>query len=269
MMAGSRLKGTRRFLRDIGTPAVLFALLAALYILPPDTSLAEVRQAGVLRACVPDAYPPLVTGDATKPGFDVEVLREVASRMGVRLDLNRISAMGRDFNPRNWRVTRTQCQLLAGGTVDSPRTRSFLDVTQPYLHTGWAVFSPESELALAGAGLGFYPGLTGLDRIALSRYLKEQEARTRVEQGMEALASKVAAGELDGGVGEVLSVTALADARGWSVRDLPLERYPVVFGLWRGDLTLKRTLESTLASLKADGTLQGIAGRYGLSAALE
>lgn len=262
-------KGLRRVLRDISTPAVLFALLAALYFLPPDTSLAQVEQSGVLRVCVPESYPPLITGDAAQPGFDAELLRAVADRMGLRLDLNLIAAMGRDFNPRNWRVTRTQCQLLAGGTVDSARTRSFLDVTQPYLHTGWALFSPAADLALKDARLGFYPGLTGLDRIALSRHLKAEGAQAKAVQGMSQITARIQAGELDGGVGEVLSATALADARGWKVRELPLESYPVVFGLWRGDLTLKRKLEAVLSDLKRDGTLGVIADRYGLQAVLE
>lgn len=265
----SALKGLRRFLRDIGTAAVLFALLAALYLLPPDTSLAEVEKSGVLRVCVPEAYPPLVTAEASRPGFDVELLEEITARMDLRLDLNRIAAMGRDFNPRNWRVTRTTCQLLAGGTVDSTRTRSFLDVTQPYLHTGWAVASPAGRLELKGALVGFYPGLTGLDRIALSRYLKESEARVKLEPGMEAIAAKIETGELAGGIGEVLATTAMADAHGWQVSELPLERYPVVLGLWRGDLTLKRRLEQVLGEIKSDGTLGQIADRYGVEAALE
>ncbi|MGB3024409.1 substrate-binding periplasmic protein [Paradevosia shaoguanensis] len=264
----SSLKKMRRFLRDIGTAVILFALLAALYLLPPDTSLAQVEQAGVLRVCLPERYPPLVTGDVEKPGFDVELLRAITERMGVRLDLNRNSAMGRDFNPRNWRVTRTQCQMLAGGTVDSSRTRSFLDVTQPYLHTGWALVSPV-PLPLDGARLGFYPGLTGLDRIALSRYLKEQKARAKVEQSLDAVGSKIEAGELDGGIGEVLSVTALAVGKAWTIQELPLERYPIVFGLWRGDLTLKRRLEQVMTDLKQDGVVRDIAARYGLEAALE
>ena len=49
--------------RTILSYVFIFGLLAAVNFLPPDTSLGEVRAAGVLRACVPTAYPPLVTGD--------------------------------------------------------------------------------------------------------------------------------------------------------------------------------------------------------------
>ena len=106
----------------------IFAPLAAVYLLPPDTSLAEVQRAGVLRACVPFLYPPLVTEDPAAPGIDVELLRGLARNLGLRLDLSRNDAMGRDFNPRSWHVTRAQCEVLAGGIVASPVTLSLIHI---------------------------------------------------------------------------------------------------------------------------------------------
>ena len=49
---------------DIGFGiAVVLVLLLLVNFLPPDTSLSEVKAKGAIRACVPTAYPPLVTGD--------------------------------------------------------------------------------------------------------------------------------------------------------------------------------------------------------------
>ena len=108
----------RRFLRaDLITLIIIFGLMGAVYLLPPDTSLSEVRRIGTLKACVPASYPPLVTGDPDMPGFDIDLLGDIASRMGLRLQLNVNPQMGRDFNPRNWRVTRAQCEILAGGVA--------------------------------------------------------------------------------------------------------------------------------------------------------
>src|SRR5262249_62254345 len=50
-------------LRRLLPYALIFGLLAGVYALPSDTSLAEVRKATILRACMPPTYPPLVTGD--------------------------------------------------------------------------------------------------------------------------------------------------------------------------------------------------------------
>ena len=52
----------------------IFGLLGGVYLLPPDTSLGEVRKSGLLRVCMPPSYPPLVTGNAEAPGIDVELV---------------------------------------------------------------------------------------------------------------------------------------------------------------------------------------------------
>jgi len=103
---------------------MIFGLLAAVYLLPADTSLSEVRRAGLLRACMPPIYPPLVTADPAAPGIDVELLQMLADKLALKFVISPNPAMGQDFNPRNWRVTRAQCEVLAGGVVASPVTRS-------------------------------------------------------------------------------------------------------------------------------------------------
>ncbi len=129
----SRLRG------DILTLAVIFGLLGAVYLLPADTSLSEIKKAGRISGCLPASYPPLVTGDADMPGFDVELLREISARIGVTFSVNTNPAIGADFNPRNWRVSRGQCQVIAGGVVLSVDVRSFLDSVPTPMETGWAV----------------------------------------------------------------------------------------------------------------------------------
>src|ERR1700687_1551334 len=94
----------RRFLPYVA----IFGLLGGVYLLPPDTSLSEMRKAGVLRACMPPDYTPLVTTDRNAPGIDVELLQALAKGLGVRLVITPNPAMGQDSNPRNWHVTRAQ-----------------------------------------------------------------------------------------------------------------------------------------------------------------
>ena len=93
---------------------MIFGLLAAVYLLPADTSLSEVRRGGLLRACMPPVYPPLVTSDANAPGIDVELLRALAEKLALKLVITPNPAIGQDFNPRNWRVTRAQCDAVHG-----------------------------------------------------------------------------------------------------------------------------------------------------------
>src|SRR4029453_19043829 len=116
---------------------MIFGLLAGVYLLPADTSLSEVRRAGLLRACMPPVYPPLVTADSAAPGIDVELPRRVGEKLTLKFAISPNPAMGQDFNPRNWRVTRAQCEVLAGGVVASTGTRSFLETRPPHGAPGW------------------------------------------------------------------------------------------------------------------------------------
>ena len=259
------MRTLRRLARDLGGIAVVVALLLLVTLLPPDTSLGEVEANHAIRACVPTAYPPLVTGDPDRPGIDIEILRAVADYIGVALLLSPSDAIGRDFNPRNWAVNRAKCQLLAGGVVDSALTRSFLDTGPPYAETGWAIVAPAPLEAIDGRTLGALTIISGLDRIGLASYLRRHDVTVRVVRNGQELVDGIAGGRFDGGITEALLAGGLAADNDWWVSPLPdeLARYNLVFGLWKGDLTLKRKIVQAFRHLQADGTLAAILERYG------
>lgn len=243
---------------------IVVGILVMASFLPPDTSLQVVAERGSLRACVPTSYPPLVyPAGSDRRGIDLELLREIGERLEVSVRTVENPAIGRDFNPRNWRVTRAQCEVIAGGVVGSSTTRSFLETTDPYLETGWSVVFPGDQRPLEGTVVGFHAGTSGLDRISLSRYLQSSGATVRIVPSQAALISGLESGELDAAVTESLSARQIADDIGGSASWVPEQpRYPIVLGLWKADLTLKRALEAALDDIEADGTLEKILARY-------
>lgn len=257
----------RRNRKDVLYAVIVMGLLGLVYLLPPDTALKMVRESGVLRVCVPSSYPPLVTGDAQAPGIDLEVMQLVAQDLGVRLLPVTNSSMGRDFNPRNWRVTRAQCAVLAGGVVATDLTRSFLDTTSPYLQTGWALIADEVPDSLQDIRVGFHAGISGLDRISLSRFLREQGADVIIINSAAELERAIATRQVDVGISESILAQQLAGTNDWQAHLLSqdLAAAPVSYGLWKGDLTLKRALESSLTRLQNSGHLQEILDNYGLA----
>lgn len=257
----------RRLARDLGGIVVVLGLMLLINFLPPDTSLSEVEANDAIRACVPTIYPPLVTGDPDRPGIDIEILRAVADHLGVDLLLSSSDAMGKDFNPRNWAINRAKCQVLAGGVVDSALTRSFLDTGPPYAETGWAIVAPAPLGEIDGLTLGALVVISGLDRIGLSSYFQRHDVTPRIMRNAQSLVDGIASGELDGGVTELLLAGGLAAENDWWVAALPneLSRYKLVFGLWKGDLTLKREIVEAFRLLEANGTLATILGRYGVT----
>jgi ABC-type amino acid transport substrate-binding protein len=256
--------------RDVITFAGVFGLLGAVYLLPPDTALQQVRASGTLRVCMPPSYPPLVTGDPAAPGIDIELLQAIARDLGVRLVTVVNPMMGRDFNPRAWRITRAQCEVLAGGVVGSPITRSFLDTTPGYAETGWAWLSPHPDIApplgqpFKGKRVGVLVGVSGLDRVALAAWLRAAKTDVTIVADATELERGLADGRFDAGITERLSAVALAAPRGWAVGWMPAElsRYPIVLGLWKGDLTLKRAIVSAQQRVERSGEMATIMARY-------
>lgn len=254
----SRLAG------NFGAIGIVLVLLLAVTFLPPDNSLRDVQAAGTLSACVPPAYPPLVTGDDARPGIDIELLEALAAHLGLGLSLNRNDAIGRDFNPRNWGLNRAQCQVIAGGVVDSDQTRSFLETGPSYAKTGWVVISPKPLAGLKGLHVGVLTLVSGLDRIGLASFLRRAGDRIEVVRTPEELVAGIATHRFDAGITEALLATRLASDNHWAAAWMPpeLERYNLVFGLWKGDVTLKRAIDQAIATLAGDGTIATILARY-------
>jgi ABC-type amino acid transport substrate-binding protein len=80
----------------------------------------------------------------------------------------------------------------------------------------------------------------------------------------EALADALKSGRIDAGVSEALMARQIAGTLGMQVAWMPeaLARYPVAFGLWKGDLTLKRRLAGVIDELEDEGLTRELAGRY-------
>lgn len=258
------MPGFSRWTSNFGAIGIVLVLLLAVTFLPPDNSLHEVQTQGSINACVPTSYPPLVTGDPNQPGIDVELLKAVTAKIGVALGLNTNDAIGRDINPRNWGLNRAQCLIIAGGVVDSAQTRSFLETSPSYAQTGWAIISPQPVGDLKGLNIGILTLISGLDRIGLATYLRSSGAKYQVVRTPEELAAGISEHRFDAGITEALLAGRLATDHDWIAAWMPpqLARYNLVFGLWKGDLTLKRAIDQAFAGLTADGTVARILASY-------
>ncbi len=161
--------------------------------------------------------------------------------------------------------TAPSARCSPGASSNSTLTRSFLDTGPPYARTGWAILAPEPLEGIDGLTLGALTIISGLDRIGLASHLRGHDVTVRVVRSGEALVEGIASGELDGGITEALLAGGLAADNGWWVASMSdeLARYNLVFGLWKGDLTLKRKIVRAFRQLDADGTLAAILNRYG------
>jgi ABC-type amino acid transport substrate-binding protein len=247
-------------------------LLTAVSFLPPDTSLKERQDSGVIKLCVPSSYPPLVTGDAQKPGFDIELAQKIAQHLKLRLIVNVMSSIGSDFNPRNWLLTRAQCDIIAGGVADTPRTRGFLQTVQTGIETGWVAALPDGAMPARDSVVAVLPGSSGLDRLALSSWLREQGIRPMPVRDVTALAQALTSGQAKAGILERFSAETLHDNQPslpllWLPSD-SFPRYQMSLGLWKGDDTFKRAILAAMDALGASNDLAALRTRYDLDSVL-
>lgn len=258
------MSDVRQWMKNFGAITMILGLLLAVTYLPPDNSLKEAMAGGSLRACVPPSYQPLVTGNAEQPGIDIEILKAITDRMKIGLALNYNDAIGRDFNPRNWGLNRAQCQIIAGGVVDSDQTRSFLETAPAYAITGWAMISTQPIGKLKGLNIGVLTLVSGLDRIGLASFLRTAGAKVEIVRTPEELTAGLISHKFDAGITEALLATKLASDQRWQAVWLPaeLKRHGLVFGLWKGELTLKRAIDQAMKELIMDGTIAKIIARY-------
>ena len=256
-----------RWIRVVVNLAIVVALMTALSFLPPDTSLDDRKAAGVLKVCIPPSYPPLVTGDPAQPGFDVELVTAIAERLGLRPQLNVLSSIGSDFNPRNWSLTRGQCDMLAGGLADTVQTRSFLQTIPTPVETGWVGVSASGALPTAGGSVAVLPGTSGLNRLELSSWLREKGLVVVPTRSPQQFADALASGRAEAGITERFVAAAMSLPASLQLFWLPDERFApqrMALGLWKGDQTLKRAVDNALGEIDSSGQMDEILGRYRL-----
>lgn len=256
----------KRWLLAAGDVVLVGGLLSALSFLPPDNSLAEVRQAGVLKLCVGDSAPPFVLNDPNAPGFDVELVRMAAEEIGIPAKVNVVSSIGKDFNPRNWRVTRAQCNVIAGGVADTVQTRGFLQTIPTEAETGWVGISRDGTLPDQGSAWAVWPGASGLDRVALSAWLRRRGATARLVRSPGELAALLDDGKISGAIMERYQAASIDTSR-YRVFWLPqdsFERYRMALGLWKGDQTLYRAVKASVHDIEKSDGMKVMRVRYGL-----
>jgi len=241
---------------EYGGLMAILCLYAAVTLLPPDTSLEQAERRGVLSACVPPLPEP---GSGTT--LERELLAAIAEKMNLRLTLYEVPAMTSNFDLRNWGINRAQCLVLSAGITDTPLTRAFIDVSPPYAENGVVAIVKAGTGGIAGLTVAVPSNLQSVDRLTLSRHLRRERARVQLVRNSEEAMALLQSGAVDAAV--VPAQEATVPAGDWSAIELPppLSSGPIVFGLWKGDLTLKRAFSDALEALKADGTVDAIRKR--------
>ncbi len=232
-----------------------------------DTSLADLKASGKLRQGMDDAFPPMGFRDTSDQlvGFDVDIAKEVAARLGVELVPT----------PINW--TQKENELNTGSidaiwngfTITDERIEK-TEMTFAYMKNRQVLVvlasSPYNTPAdLAGKKLALQAESTAEDALNGATEFKaslDGGEAIKFDDNMKALM------DLDVGgcdcvlMDEIVANYYITQGSSYRVLDEALADEEYGIGFKKGNASLKAEVESILKAMKADGTLEKISIKW-------
>jgi polar amino acid transport system substrate-binding protein len=241
---------------------VLAALtLAALHstALAADDSLAKVKQKGTLVLGLDDAFPPMGfrNEDNQIVGYDIDLAKEVAKRLGVKLVPQPI-----DWNAKEQELNTAKIDCIWNGFTITDERKQAMAFTKPYLKNAQVVVvkkgSPHGTLAsLKGKKVGLQAGSSAAGALEAAK-----EFRASLGEVIEFKDNLTALMDLEvRGVDAVVMDLILAQDNikrsGKPFVILAESLAPEVFGVGfrKNDLALRDAVQGALEAMAKDGTV--------------
>lgn len=219
----------------------------ALRQLPPDSSLAQVSESGVLNVCVPPGLTPYLTGDpeaGTPGGSEAALVQRVAHRIGVPVGWSLQTGWGSSADPVDWGLRPESCDLLAGGIVVGDETRALM-TTVPYAQVHWALL----RLPGPGGTLAVLNGHWGLSTAMAFDWADHHHLEYDLPLSAQEALDGLKAGRYNAVLALEPETTWLRTqlGRGDVTRPAELSAQTLALGVWKTRITLRRAVAAALA----------------------
>ncbi|MBQ4264091.1 MAG: amino acid ABC transporter substrate-binding protein [Clostridia bacterium] len=248
---------------------MLAILIAAMMLLTccalaEDTGLADVMAKGKLIMGFDEAYPPMgfVSEDGEHVGFDIDLAKEVAKRMGVELVLQPIS-----WDAKELELNGGNIDCIWSGLTITPERREQMLFTMPYLaNEQIMVVMADSGIAsqadVAGKVLGTQAGSASVDVLEANPALKDSLAEIALSDDFVAALMDLRLGGID-----VLLIDSVvgnyyiaqqADPAAFAVLPEILQAEEYGIAVRKDEATLADAINAQLIAIQEDGTLDTI-----------
>ncbi|MBC6470898.1 transporter substrate-binding domain-containing protein [Actinomadura alba] len=238
-----------------------------------EDTLGRVRAGGTLRVALTTANPPwnFLDGAARPVGYDVDVAREVARRIGVR----RVTFIGADFASFVGGIRADRFDVVIAGQSVTAKRRREVDFSRPYALNGVAVFVRRGDRSISGV-----KDLAG-KRVAVSEGTVQAEfARDRVRdakvktyRNATLVLTDLSWGRADAALVSRFQGIYLAAEKGLAITPVgPVWRtYPLSMSFRKHSPAFRHALDTAISDMIGDGTLSAISRRWlgGLDMAAE
>ena len=228
-----------------------------------DDSLAAVQEAGTLIIGTEGTYRPFSyhqggSGDIT--GYDVEVIKAVASKLGVTAK----------FEETQWDgifagLEAGRFDVIANQVSITPERKSKYNFSAPYtLSTGVIVVRSDNTSITSFASLA---GKITAQSLTSNWYTLAQDSGANIEsvEGWAQSVALVEQGRVDATVNDKLTFLDFKKtngAAGLKIAAETTEKSESAFAFKKGSTTLTDAVDAALEELRADGTLSSLSNKY-------
>ena len=245
--------------------------------------LDEVHRTGVIHAPYPDIWPPAAVLDANGQisGFDVEVLKEITKRLGVKLDY----VKNTDGSVITWKEQTSgewqgKYDVVVGGMAPTAERAFHLSFPVIYRYGMGVLAVNTSNTEIKTPADASRRKIGVLKSSIHAKYLKREDFGIlnsppivykiddpiivefeHEEEALDALSRN------DGTVDAILdtapvTIELIKSGRPFKVIGLPLYRTPVCVAILPGDDELATVLKQTVDGMRNDGTLSKLALKW-------
>jgi len=233
----------------------------------PARSLEAIQGAGVLRLCAHPNSLPYASKAGNPPGFQIELGAALAEELGVTLLTEWIVIPSQVF--------RTDCDIVLDAIADpQAQADTGLRISKPYYSSGVGLALPRGSTITNFVGLNAHTKVGVQVGSVAAMLLNKRHVRTSTFGFEEDMLEALATGEIDAAAVTPLSAgyyNLTHPSKGFAVlppdeaeRDLV---WNVAVGIRKPDDQLANRIDAALGRLQAEGTIETIYAKYGITLA--
>jgi polar amino acid transport system substrate-binding protein len=231
-----------------------------------DVSLQKVLDKGEFVMGLDDSFPPMGFRDEANEivGYDIDLAREVAARLGVKLVAQPI-----DWAAKEQELNTGNIDCIWNGFTMTAEREEMLNFTLPYLDNAQVVIvrgdaGIKTLADLAGKNIGLQAGSSAADALdAAADFKASLNEVVEFKDNLTAFMD-LEIGGVDGVVVDIVvgSYSIRTSGKNFIVLDehLSTEKYGI--GFRKNDSALRNKVQETLEAMAADGTVAAIATKW-------
>jgi polar amino acid transport system substrate-binding protein len=230
-----------------------------------DDAWARTQAKGVLEVCGVDGLLPYSSSDTNTPGFEVEIARAMAAKLGVKAEYNWVT-----WDALIPALTSNRCDAIINGLFITDERKKVIDFSVPYYGSGETILVLKSDDSvhkvedLKDKKVGALAGsvtVQFLEKAGIKDVVVYPDQNTII---IELNNKRIDATYLE------------APSAAWAIQKdptlnikvvhdyIPEERWNAGVGVRKEDTALKAEFDRIIPELIADGTIAKILDKYGI-----